>query len=89
MSRPGYLRAASSTNLSGNTAARSLEGKLGIITGGSRGRVFSSSLHVLINQFSQIGSHVQLPMFLHLPEGACYLSIQDMSIMQLASDFVI
>lgn len=36
MSRPGYQR-ASSTNLTGNTEARPLEGKLGIITGGSRG----------------------------------------------------
>lgn len=37
MSRPGYLRAASSTNLRDNNQARSLEGKLAIVTGGSRG----------------------------------------------------
>ncbi|MCJ1454969.1 hypothetical protein MMC28_005322 [Mycoblastus sanguinarius] len=36
MSRPSYHR-ASSTNLKGNTIARPLEGKLAIITGGSRG----------------------------------------------------
>ncbi|KAL6714988.1 hypothetical protein ACLMJK_007248 [Lecanora helva] len=36
MSRPGYQR-ASSTNLSRATSARSLEGKLAIVTGGSRG----------------------------------------------------
>lgn len=36
MSRPGYLR-ASSTNLSNNAQSRPLEGKLAIVTGGSRG----------------------------------------------------
>ncbi|MCJ1225120.1 hypothetical protein MMC12_001769 [Toensbergia leucococca] len=36
MSRPGYQRSAS-TNLTGATKVRSLEGKLAIVTGGSRG----------------------------------------------------
>lgn len=43
MLRPGYQR-ASSTNLSAGAPARPLEGKLAIITGGSRG---SSSLWML------------------------------------------
>ena len=38
MSRPGYLRAASSTNLRSGGGDRSLDGKLAIITGGSRGQ---------------------------------------------------
>ncbi|KAL8694754.1 MAG: hypothetical protein Q9218_000680 [Villophora microphyllina] len=58
MSRPNYLR-ASSTNLSNRTQNRSLEGKLAIITGGSRGigaaiasKLASQGAHLVLNYTS-------------------------------------
>ncbi|KAI4131680.1 MAG: hypothetical protein LQ338_001081 [Usnochroma carphineum] len=58
MSRPGYQR-ASSTNLSTRTQNRSLEGKLAIVTGGSRGigaaiagNLASKGAHVVLNYTS-------------------------------------
>ncbi|KAL9006406.1 MAG: hypothetical protein Q9188_000811 [Gyalolechia gomerana] len=55
MSRPGYQR-ASSTNLASRAQSRSLEGKLAIITGGSRGigaaianNLASKGAHVVLN----------------------------------------
>lgn len=58
MSRPGYQR-ASSTNLAGRTQSRSLEGKLAIVTGGSRGigaaianNLASKGAHLVLNYTS-------------------------------------
>ncbi|KAI4285746.1 MAG: hypothetical protein L6R38_000393 [Xanthoria sp. 2 TBL-2021] len=58
MSRPGYPR-ASSTNLANRTQHRSLEGKLAIITGGSRGigaaiasNLASKGAHLVLNYTS-------------------------------------
>jgi len=58
MSRPGYLR-ASSTNLSQGQAPRSLEGKLAIVTGSSRGigaaiaqNLASKGAHLILNYTS-------------------------------------
>ncbi|KAL9582617.1 MAG: hypothetical protein Q9212_003196 [Teloschistes hypoglaucus] len=58
MSRPNYQR-ASSTNLTSRTQNRSLEGKLAIITGGSRGigaaiasKLASQGAHLILNYTS-------------------------------------
>ena len=62
MSRPGYQRAAS-TNLTGGTPVRSLEGKLAIVTGASRGigaaiatNLASKGASVIINFTSEASS---------------------------------
>lgn len=75
MSRPGNLRGASSTNITGHTAARSLEGKLAIVTGASRGK-----LHVLCSDPNSFGPFSILPLqgvilFVHdVPENIFILS---------------
>ena len=57
MSRPEYLR-ASSTNIARSSTVRSLEGKLAIITGGSRGLYSLLSQLVLIDLCLGIGAAI-------------------------------
>ncbi|KAL9598559.1 MAG: hypothetical protein Q9179_003871 [Wetmoreana sp. 5 TL-2023] len=84
MSRPAYQR-ASSTNLAGRTQARSLEGKLAIVTGASRGigaaiatNLASKGAHLVLNYTSDSSAErtKSLSSSLQSEDGVQALSVQ-------------